>query len=400
MKNFVLLMILGSVTAAAQVIDKSNATDSTLVKPNPSVPVSSAPMRRVTMLLSATDKGGVAVKDLGKDSITVIDNDQVAQVVDVRNANPLPIDVAIVLLASKSNFSQQQNAAVDLVRKIIRPGIDKAFVVSAGGEKPWPSSRLEWQSDPAELEKTIRGLDKNVGMSDAFGYNLTNEAVGNNRGMGLQTYNVGGFSVFDIVWKMMQSDPQVPRHALVIFRNAWTHSPGFSGVYSKVVEANHNHVIGQAQHLWVPMYVIGVEEPMPNTNMLARSYTPMTSNGAGGAARAYDEEWDKERDRAYSAGRANVERMAAETGGGVWWGAKKNYQDATNAIANLLQASYAVTYTVPADASASAEHVLQIRSSNQALHIGVQKTYFSRQATKPVPSAQPALQAAPTATAN
>lgn len=206
--------------------------------------------------------------------------------------------------------------------------------------------------------------------------------------------------MFDIVWKMMQSDPQVPRHALVIFRNAWAHSPGFSGVYSKLVEANHNHVIAQAQHVWVPMYVIGVEEPAPGTNVLARSYTPMTSNGAGGAARAYDEEWDKQRDRAYNAGRANIERMAAETGGGVWWGAKKNFQDATNAIANLLQASYAVTYTVPAEPSAGAEHVLQIRTNGPEIHIAAQKTYFSRQATNQAPASQPRAQETPTATAN
>ena len=246
----------------------------------------------------------------------------------------------------------------------------------------WPSSRLEWQSDAATLEKTIRGLDKNTGMSDAFGYSLTNEAVGNSRGMGLQTYHLGGFGVFDIVWKMMQTDPQVPRHVVVIFRNAWAHSPGLSGVYSKVVEANHTRGITQAQHLWVPFYVIGVEEAGPVANGLSRNYTPMTSNGEGGAARAYDEEWDKERDRAYNAGRVNLERMAAETGGGIWWGGKKNYQDATSAIANQLQATYAVTYTVPVDPPSGPEHVLQVRASNQGTRIGVQKTYFSRQAAQ------------------
>jgi len=395
MKSVLGTIMLCCLTAASQVPDKQAPTSSvSATEP------AGAPARRVTLLLSATDKGGAPIKDISKDSITVIDNDQVGQMVDVRNANPLPMDVAIVLLASKSNFGQQQNAAVELIHKVIRPGIDKAFVVTAGGEKPWPNSRLEWQSDPAELEKAIRALDKNVGMSDAFGYSLTNEAVGNNRGMRLQTYNVGGFSVFDIVWKMMQSDPQAPRHALVIFRNAWAHSPGLSGVYSKVVEANHNRIIAQAQHFWVPLYVIGVEEPVPGTNVLSRSYNPMTSNGSGGAARAYDEEWDKERDRAYNAGRANIERMAAETGGGVWWGAKKNYQDATNAIANLLQATYAVTYIVPGDASTSPEHVLQVRAGNQGIHLGVQKTYFSRQAAKQAPASQPSVQASPAATAN
>lgn len=398
MKFFIWMMSFCCLSAAAQVSDKPDAA-----APAPSVstsaPAVSVP-RRVTVLVSATDKSGTPVKDLTKDSISVIDNDQMGQVLDVRNASQLPMDMAIVLLASKGNFGQQQNATIHLIHKTIRPGIDKAFVVTAGGDKAWPNSRLEWKSDVGELEKTIRGLDKSTGMTDAFGYKLGNEAVGVNRGLELQTYHVGGVSVFDIVWRMMQTDPQTPRHVLVVFRNAWAHSPGFSGVYSKVVEANHTHVIAQAQHLWVPFYVIGVEEPAPLANGLTRNYTPMTSNGEGGAARAYDEEWDKERDRAYNAGRANIERMAAETGGGIWWGNKKNYQDATSAIANLLQATYAVTYTVPADPASGPEHALQVRASNQGTHIGVQKTYFSRQAGQQAPPAQTPISATPAATAD
>lgn len=218
------LIIMCGVSVAAQDSEKFANSAST---PNVSTaPTTPAMPRRVTVLLSATDKSGIPAKGLSKDSITVLDNDQLGEVVDVRNANQLPIDLAIVLLASKGNFAQQQNAAVDLVHKALRPGIDKAFVVSAGGDKAWPNSRLEWQSDPAALEKSIRALDKNTGMPDAFGYTLSNEAVGNTRGMGLQTFTLGGFSVFDIVWKMMQSDPQVQRHAVVVFRNAWAHSPG------------------------------------------------------------------------------------------------------------------------------------------------------------------------------
>jgi VWFA-related protein len=399
MKFLIWAMIFCCLAAEAQVSDKAGPIPTAPLVSAPA-PTVSVPPRRVTVLVNATDRSGTPVKDLTKDSISVLDNDQIGQILDVRSASPLPMDLAIVLLASKGNFGQQQNAAVDLIHKVIRPGIDKAFVVTAGGDKAWPNSRLEWESDAAALEKTIRGLDKSTGMSDAFGYSLTNEAVGNTRGMGLQTYSLGGTSVFDIVWTMMRADPQVPRHVVVIFRNAWAHSPGFSGVYSKVVEVNHNHVIAQAQHLWVPFYVIGVEEAAPVSNGLTRNYTPMTSNGEGGAARAYDEEWDKERDRAYNAGRANVERMAAETGGGIWWGGKKNYQDATNAIANLLQATYALTYTVPADQRSGPEHALQVRASNQGTHIGAQKTYFSRQAAQQTPASQPSLPATPAATAD
>jgi VWFA-related protein len=391
------LIIMCCVSAAAQDSEKfANSASTPTVSTAPTTP---AMPRRVTVLLSATDKSGIPAKGLSKDSITVLDNDQLGEVVDVRNANQLPIDLAIVLLASKGNFAQQQNAAVDLVHKALRPGIDKAFVVSAGGDKAWPNSRLEWQSDPAALEKSIRALDKNTGMPDAFGYTLSNEAVGNTRGMGLQTFTLGGFSVFDIVWKMMQSDPQVQRHAVVVFRNAWAHSPGMSNVYSKMVEANHNHVIAQAQHLWVPFYVIGVEEPAPVAAGLTRNYTPMTSNGEGGAARVYDEEWDKERNRAYNAGRANLERIAIETGGAVWWGGKKNFEDATSAIANMLQATYAVTYSVPATPSPASEHLLQFRVSNTGTRIGVQKTYFSRKAPQQTPSA-PQSTSAPAATAD
>jgi hypothetical protein len=125
----------------------------------------------------------------------------------------------------------------------------------------------------------------------------------------------------------------------------------------------------------------------------------MTSNGEGGAARVYDEEWDKERDRAYNAGRANLERMAVETGGGMWWGSKKNYQDATSTIANLLQATYALTYAVSPDPPSGPEHVLQVRVSNPATHIGVQKTYFSRQASQPN-QLPPKVVASPAATAD
>jgi hypothetical protein len=166
MRFFKGAMIFGCLAAAAQVADKPGAPAPTQ-SVSAAAPMTTALPRRVTVLLSAMDKSGSPLKDLTKDSISVVDNDQTGQILDVRNAGQLPMDLAIVLLASKGNFAQQQNAAVDLIHKAIRPGIDKAIVVTAGGENMWPSSRLEWQSDAATLEKTIR--QKNSWVSSGSG---------------------------------------------------------------------------------------------------------------------------------------------------------------------------------------------------------------------------------------
>jgi hypothetical protein len=56
----------------------------------------------------------------------------------------------------------------------------------------------------------------------------------------------------------------------------------------------------------------------------------------------------KARQRAYDAGRVNVERIAVESGGATYWSTKKNYSDAISAIANQIAGQYIVTF-VPRD---------------------------------------------------
>jgi hypothetical protein len=220
-------------------------------RPQPSSAPDSAvapQIRRVSILVSATDHSGNPVRDLSKDQLSVLDNGQPGKILDVQSANDLPLDLAVVLLASKSNFAQQQAAAIDLAHRVLRPNVDQAFVVTAGGDKMWPDGRLEWQTDPTAIEKSIRALDLNTGLPDVFRFDLSTDSVANSR-MNIQHYSTGGYSVFNVIWTMMKADPRPARHAVMMFRSAWAHSPGFSSVYEKVVESEHMHVIAGAQQM-------------------------------------------------------------------------------------------------------------------------------------------------------
>jgi hypothetical protein len=51
------------------------------------------------------------------------------------------------------------------------------------------------------------------------------------------------------------------------------------------------------------------------------------------------------RKAAYDAGRSNVVRMADSTGGHSWWSSKKNFTDATDAIAKDLLGQYLLIFS-------------------------------------------------------
>ena len=72
----------------------------------------------------------------------------------------LPIHLGIVLHASKNTFPQQQAAAAELVQKLIHKTGDEAFVVTAGGDKPWPYERVDWDNNVESLTKFVKGLQE------------------------------------------------------------------------------------------------------------------------------------------------------------------------------------------------------------------------------------------------
>ncbi len=362
-------------TSAALAGIPANAT-------TPATATPAAPRRFVPVLISVTDASGNPITGLAKEQLTLTDTNQAVQPLQLYKAPDIPLHLGIVLLCSSASFSQQQAAAIDLVQKAIRPGIDEAFVVAARGKKPWPSERLDWKQDPAELAKMIQALDPSAGLGDAFNFDLKTEETEGDENAGrytIQHFGGGGINVFDAISAMMGSDPRPSRRVVVIFREPWAHSPGFGLRGNGAVEGQLQRVIGAAQEMHIATFVIGLEDPRFNgitDNTIGKTYISLHAGedgGAGAATRKFDREMERARYRAYNAGKVNVERIATDTGGATYWSTKKNYSDAVRAIANQLAGQYIVTFT-PGDVPGPI-HTLKVSGSNGA-RVLAQTTFF------------------------
>jgi hypothetical protein len=375
----------------------------------PTAPGQTASDQGVSVLISATDGKGNPLRPLTKDQVSVSDAGQAEQTLVVQDASDLPLDLGIVLLASKKKFDQEQAAAIDLVQKVMRPGKDKAFVVTAGGDKPWPNPNITWMTDSGSVVEVVHGLDKNTGLPDLFNYQLSTDAAGLGR-LSVQTYNLGtGFSVFDVIWAMMKTDPRPARRAVMIFRMASSHSPGLNTQASYAsdgtqttmstsggasagptdssqsvttsTEATHSRVIAIAQSLGISFFTVGLEDPvqtMDDRSNLTNTYIPTHGGGNDANARRYDQDMTRQKDLQYMAGRQNVERIANETGGRPYWTSKKNYLDAVAGIANEISARYVVSFTpAAAAAGAGAAHPIKVQVAGAA-HVSAPRAYIAQ----------------------
>src|SRR5208282_3413860 len=114
----------------------------------------SAP-QSVSLVISATDSNGNPLAGLSKDQVSVSDGKEAMQTLGVQSASDLPLHLGFVLLASKSKFDQEQAATVAMAQKILRPGIDEAFVITAGGDKSWTDSHIGWLKDAPSVTETV-----------------------------------------------------------------------------------------------------------------------------------------------------------------------------------------------------------------------------------------------------
>jgi VWFA-related protein len=371
-------------------------------------PTQPAADQSVSVVISATDSKGMPLHQLSKDQVSVSDSNQPAQTLTVVDASELPLDLGIVLLASKDRFGQEQAAATDLARKVMRPGKDKAFVITAGGDTRWTDSHIPWLTDASSVAEAVHGLDKNTGLPDLFNYQLSTDTAGLAR-MAVQTYNLGNsFSAFDVIWAMMKNDPRPARRVTMIFRSATAHSPGLSTQASYAAdaspgsmatgggpsapidssqnvtsstEATHNRVILLAQSMGISFFTVGIDDALISADMtrnkLNTDYMPTHGGGNDGHARAYDQNMDRNRELQYSAGRDNVNRIADETGGRSYWPSKKNYTDAVASIVNELSARYMVSFAPPAGSSAGQIHTLKVQVAG-ASHVSAPRAYIAQ----------------------
>lgn len=394
MRRFPLIVVVFCLCVYGQV--NNSAPTAPTAPTNPASPQS----RRVMVLVTATDHAGSPLSQLTEKDLSLSDNEQPGEVVSIQPANQLPLRVAFVLLAGNSSFGQQQTAAIELARKILRPNIDRAFVITARGDKTWANPRLEWQNEAESLEKAVRGLDKNAGFADEFSFDMNTYDAGMNRHFTLLRYGDSGTSTFSVLWAMMKSDPSAARRVVVMFRDPWGHSPGFGGPYTQAVEDNHVRLVADAQRMWTSFYIVALEQPQQVSKELTGIYAP-THSGEGGYNRVYDQDLERSREHAYNGGKANLNRIASDTGGAVWWNPKKNYSDAVAGIANALKAQFAITYAVHSDPSAGPQHVLAVRSLNSSIRVAAQRAYFSHQSpTVASQAAPPHLQPPPTSSEN
>ena len=335
-----------------------------------------------TLIVTAVGSDRQPIANLTKDQVGVlVDNAQSASVGTIRRFTDEPLRLGIVLFGSKRFFPQEQAAAAALVQKLIRTNVDAAFVLTAGGSKPWPLPQINWQSDKDALVKTIRSLERDRGIDDAFNFEINDTAeehelshylgfsAGRQREWSMARQRNHGATVFDAVWGMMKSDPQPARHALVIFREPWAHATGGDSQSFEYVQGQVANIVTTAQKLRIPIYTIGIEDP---------ALIPSESKSLGTESRwtSYEEMIQRERQKLYFTGKTNIERISTGTGGSSYWNSKKNYSDAVDGIVLELEGQYSLTFFAPSEGPVTSSHTVKFVPKRADLHLNGPTAYY------------------------
>jgi VWFA-related protein len=120
---------------------------------------------RVNMLYTVTDKKGRFVSNLDKDDFEIIENKKPQKILEFTAETDLPLRLAILIDTSNSireRFRFIQEAATDFVTTVMRPGKDKAIVVSFDTS---PELVSDLTDDAVAVTKAIRDLRPGGGTS-------------------------------------------------------------------------------------------------------------------------------------------------------------------------------------------------------------------------------------------
>jgi Ca-activated chloride channel family protein len=120
-----------SIAASAQVPSMTNVSGSEFIAPAATI---SKTVNEVDLAFTVTDKRGHFISNLHPSDFQLRDNHQQPdRLTYFQQRSDLPLHLAVLIDASASieyRFRFEQNAAIAFLKKVLRPGIDKAFVIA------------------------------------------------------------------------------------------------------------------------------------------------------------------------------------------------------------------------------------------------------------------------------
>lgn len=113
----------------------------------------------VNVVFTATNGHGKFVRDLSQGDFRVLDNNQPPQsILDFRRETNLPLRVGLLVDDSgsvKSRFAFEQNAAISFLQQVVRPVVDRAFII---GFNSHAKLMKDFTDNNAQLSSAIYNL--------------------------------------------------------------------------------------------------------------------------------------------------------------------------------------------------------------------------------------------------
>src|SRR5215469_2973767 len=126
---------------------------------DPNVATIRRTVNEVNLVFTVTDKHGHYIKDLKQNDFNVLDDKKPPkQIRTFRSETDLPLQVGLLIDASNSvrdRFRFEQEAAIEFLNQIIRPGYDKAFVI---GFDTTPEVTQDFTDNTELLSRGIHAL--------------------------------------------------------------------------------------------------------------------------------------------------------------------------------------------------------------------------------------------------